>query len=358
MKVFERYLIGQVVTATGVVLVAFMALFSFFEFVSELQSAGRDDYTLWQALAVSVLRMPARGYETVPIAVLIGTLYALSLLARNSELNVLRVSGVSTFGLMRALAMAAGLFALLTVLIGELVVPASDALAQQMRPKGSRSAVSLELRSGFWLKDGETFVNIRSVRPNAHLVGLNLYDFGPDGRLRSISRVEEAEYVPPDAWRLKKIVTTEYRADLGSRIVEQPEKLWRSDLNPDMLGVLNILPEVMSISTLAGYIRHLGANRQNTVRYEAALWKKIVYPLAAFVMVTLALPFAFMHGRNVSMGIRLFVGVMVGLAFYMLNGLANTVGMLNQWPPLLSSVVPSALFLALAGAIFWLTGRR
>ena len=358
MKVFERYLVREVVVATGVVLVAFMALFSFFEFVSELQSAGRDDYTLWQAVAVSVLRMPARGYETVPIAVLIGSLYALSQLARNSELNVLRVSGVSSFGLLRALSIAAALFAVLTVLIGEIVVPASDSLAQQLRPKGSRSAVSLELRSGFWLKDGNTFVNIRAVRPNARLVGINLYEFGPDGRLRSISQVEEAEYVPPESWRLKQIVTTEYDERLGSRVSEQPEKLWRSDLNPDMLGVLNILPEAMGITTLAGYIRHLGANKQSTTRYEAALWKKIVYPLAAFVMVTLALPFAFMHGRNVPMGVRLFVGVMVGLAFYMLNGLASTIGMLNQWPPFLSSVAPPAIFLAFAGGMFWITGRR
>jgi lipopolysaccharide export system permease protein len=358
MKVFERYLIREVVFATAVVLVAFVALFSFFEFVGELQSAGRDGYTLWEALLVSLLRTPARAYETVPIAVLIGTLYALSLLARNSELNVLRVSGVSSIGLLRALFMAASAFALLTFLVGEFVAPASDQLAQQIRPKGSRSAVSLELRSGFWLKDRETFVNIKSVRPNARLVGLNLYEFGGDGRLRSISRIEEAEYVPPDAWRLKDIVTTEYSPELGSRIVRLPEKLWRSDLNPDMLGVLNILPEAMGITTLAGYIRHLSANRQSTTRYEAALWKKVIYPLAAFVMVTLALPFAFMHGRNVSMGIRLFIGVMVGLGFYMINGLASTIGMLNQWPPMLSAVAPSALFLAIAGGLFWMTGRR
>lgn len=358
MKIFERYLFREVSKAAVVALFAFMALFSFFEFVSELEWVGRDGYSAAEAVVVSVLRMPARAYETIPIAVLLGALYSLSLLAKNSELNVLRTAGVSSAALLRGLFAVGAVFAVITLLVGEYVAPASDAWAQQVRPKGTRSKVSLELRSGFWLKDGTTYLNIRSVQPNAKLVGLSLYEFGDDGRLKAISRADDAEYVPPSAWRMRFPVKTEYSLEMGSRVSTQAERLWHSDLNPDMLGVLNILPEVMGISTLMSYIKHLRANKQHTARYEAAFWKKVVYPLAAFVMVALALPFAFMQGRQASMGVRLFIGVMVGLGFYMLNGLSATFGLLNQWPPLLTSVAPVVLFIGLASMLLWVSGRR
>jgi lipopolysaccharide export system permease protein len=53
--------------------------------------------------------MPGRVYELMPIAVLIGTLYALTTFARHSEITVLRASGLSTTRLLALLASAASL---------------------------------------------------------------------------------------------------------------------------------------------------------------------------------------------------------------------------------------------------------
>ena len=132
-KVFERYLAREIYAATGLILAAFLALFGFFDVIHELPSVGRGGYTMAHVAAYVALSMPVRVYELMPIAVLIGTLYALTLLARHSEITVLRASGLSTRGLLRALAKIGAVLALITFVFGEFIAPPAERQAQQLR---------------------------------------------------------------------------------------------------------------------------------------------------------------------------------------------------------------------------------
>jgi lipopolysaccharide export system permease protein len=96
MKVYQRYLAKEIYSAVGLVLAAFLMLFAFFDFINELQSLGRGNYQLRYMALFVLLTLPGHIYELAPIAVLIGTLYALTMLARHSEITVLRASGLST----------------------------------------------------------------------------------------------------------------------------------------------------------------------------------------------------------------------------------------------------------------------
>ena len=95
MKIYRRYLLREVSAAILLVLAGFLTLFGFFDMIAEVKSVGETGYQLHHAAAYVALRMPGRIYELMPIAVLIGTLYALSTLARHSEITVLRASGMS-----------------------------------------------------------------------------------------------------------------------------------------------------------------------------------------------------------------------------------------------------------------------
>lgn len=359
LKIHERYLIRETLGAVLLVLVAFLALFGFFDMINELKDVRQGGYELRHAVAYVLLRLPGRAYELTPIAVLIGTLYALSTLARHSEINVLRVSGLSTHSLLLVLAKAATVFALLTLLFGEVVTPWSERIAQEMRLKAMQSVVAKEFRSGLWLKDGTTFVNVRNVSPDARLHGVRIFEFDSNLRLKRLSEATEGEYLPPDAWRLHNVVTSELNDTATAATIDsQVEMRWRSALNPDILSVLLIVPERMSLPNLITYLRHLSENHQKTQRYEIALWKKIVYPLACLVMVALALPFGYTHSRVGGVSLKIFAGVMVGVLFHMLNGLFSSLGVINSWPPAASAVAPSALFLVTAMVMIWWVERR
>ncbi|MEW6512896.1 MAG: LPS export ABC transporter permease LptG [Pseudomonadota bacterium] len=357
MKVFERHLAREIYGDTLLVLAAFLALFGFFDLIHELESVGKGGYEFHHALGFVALTLPGRAYEILPIAVLIGTLYALTLLARHSEITVLRASGLATSELLLTLAKIGSVFVLLTLLVGELVAPQTERMAQQLQLTAKSKLVGQEFRSGLWVKDGHSFINVREVLPDASLRGVRVYTFDEKYRLRSISEAEQGSYMPSGHWQLNRVANT-YFEDEKSTVTRQEQVEWRSALNPDILSVLLVVPERMSLVNLYQYIRHLSDNQQKTQRYEIALWKKLIYPLATLVMMALALPFAYAHDRMAVVSVKVFIGVMLGIFFHMLNGMFSHLGVINSWTPLVSAVTPSVMFLLAAASLLWWVERR
>ncbi len=354
----QRYLMREVLAAVLLVLLAFLALFSFFNFVDELRNVGRADYTAARAALFVALGLPGLVYELIPIAALIGTLYALSTLARHSELTVLRASGLATSDLLATLFRAAALLALLTYVFGEVLVPFSERLAQEIKAKALSKVVARSgLESGLWIKDGRSFINIRKVNPDASLEGVRIYRFSSENTLESVTDAQQANFELPDHWILKRVVRTILEADT-SRVESSEVADWSSAVNPDLLAILTIAPERMSLYSLFNYTRHLVENKQKAERYQIALWKKLVYPLTALVMVALALPFGYSHDRVGGVSLKIFAGVMLGILFYALNGLFSNLGVINSWPPFASATAPAVLFLLTAMSMLWWVERR
>ena len=357
MMLYKRYLAREVAAAVLLVLVAFIGLFSFFDLIGELRDVGKGVYRFQHALAFILLRVPARGYELMPIAVLIGALYALSTLARHSEITVLRASGMSTGRLLVTLLQIATLFAFFTLLLGEVIAPPLEKMAKQLRLQAIGKLVGSDFRTGLWIKDNMTFVNVRSVTPDGQLRSIRIYEFNQNAELAAVREASEGIYLESAEWKLKNIVSTELSGTRGS-VRSDPEIVWKSALNPDILGTLLIRPEAMSLVHLTSYLKHLRDNKQKTQRYEIALWKKAVYPLAVLVMVALALPFGYTHNRVAGVSIKIFSGVMIGVLFHMLNGLFSNLGAINSWPPFMSAAAPSLMFMAAAAGMLWWVERR
>lgn len=358
LSLYQRYLMRETFAAVLLVLLAFLALFSFFNFIDELRSVGKGGYSAGHAAMFVALGLPGLIYELIPITTLIGTLYALATLARHSEITVLRASGLATKDLLLTLFRMAAWLALLTFVIGEGLVPFSERLAQEVKARALSKVIAQSgFDSGLWVKDGRNFVNIRKATPDARLEGLRIYAFSAQNALESVTDAKSAEFEPPERWRLHDVVRTRLNGDLSH--VERIDSMeWHSAVNPDLLAVLMVAPERMSLFGLVAYIQHLSDNRQKTERYQIALWKKLIYPLTAMVMVALALPFGYSHNRVGGVSLRIFAGVMLGILFYALNGLFSNLGVINSWPPLASAIAPSALFLMAAVSMLWWVERR
>ena len=88
--------------------------------------------------------------------------------------------------------------ALATLAFGELVAPYTEEAAKGLRLKATRSIVAREFRSGFWVKDDRSFVNIQDVTADTQLLNLRIYEFDPTYRLTSISRAEKGDLRGPE----------------------------------------------------------------------------------------------------------------------------------------------------------------
>jgi len=357
MTLLARYLAGQVLAASGFVLVALLVLFAFFDVMQELGNLGRNDYGLGQAAVVVLLSLPGHLYEILPVAALIGTLFALSRLVANSEYAVMRVSGLSNWRVAGYFAVIGILLSLLVLLLGEYVAPWSEQAAQRYKLSATRSVVAQQFRSGLWVKDGSTFINVREVMPDNTLRGIEIYGFDDDGRLDSIRAAEEANWRGNQTWSLQQVVETRFDTD-GIRADRSATLDWQSVLTPDILSVLLVAPEKMSARTLWRYIAHLKENNQKAARYELALWSKFISPLVIPIMMLIAMPFAIRGPRSGGTSSMIFFGILAGLGFHLLSRLFGHLGLLNNWPAVAVSILPLLIFLTIALAgIRWVDRR-
>ena len=356
MKILNHYLAQEILSSTLLVTIALLAMFSFFDLIQELDNLGQGHYHLGVVLFFVLLSAPGHIYEVAPVAALLGTMYALAQFSRHSELVVIRASGVSMASIGLALLKVGAIFALITFLVGELVTPMTEKTAQKVRLQAKERVVAQEFRSGLWVKDGNSFVNVEEVLPDATLRNIHIYEFDPDFRLRVINNAKTGTY-EKDRWDLRTVTQTSFE-EKKIRTTSYDQAYWQSVIKPELLSVLLVVPEKMAAWNLYFYIKHLSNNHQKTTRQQIALWSKMVYPLACLVMVVLALPFGFLQQRSGGISGKIFVGIMMGISYQVLNRLFVHVGLLNDWAPIVSATTPTLLFLAGGvGMLIWMERR-
>ena len=353
MKTLRDYLAREIMIATLLVLGALLMLFAFFDLVEQMKDLGRGGYRLNHILLHVALSVPNHIYEAFPIAALIGTLFALAQLVASSEYTVMRTAGVSLGSMIGMLSVTGMLFGVATFTVGEFVAPPAEQFAQRLRSQAITGIVAQEFRSGLWIKDGVAFVNVREVSPQAEIREVRIYEFDQGYRLRVLRHAASGVYQGANRWLLADVTQTTF--DEARTSVSRLDRMdWQSVLEPALLSVLLVKPEKMSAWSLYSYSQHLRENRQKALRYEIALWTKLLYPVAVLVMMVLALPFAYVQNRQGGVGAKIFTGIMLGLAFHFLNRLSGYMGLLNGWPAAVSAVTPILVFLAVAmGMMGW-----
>jgi lipopolysaccharide export system permease protein len=357
MRTLQRYIATEIFVATALVMAALVMLFAFFDMVEQMKDLGRGAYSL-QLIAVYVLlSAPGHVYELFPIAVLIGALFALAQLVAGSEYTVMRTAGVSTARFVSTLVGAGLILAVLTFAFGEFVGPPAEQFAQRLRSQAITGLVAQEFRSGLWIKDDRSFINVIEVLPDTSLRGLRIYDFDEQYRLRSISFAGRGTYESDRRWSLRDVERTNFN-DTETSVQKLAQASWQSVLDPDLINLLLVKPEKMSAANLYSYTQHLKENRQRALRYEIALWNKLTYPLAVVVMVVLALPFAYIQSRQAGVGAKIFAGIMLGLVFHFLNRLFSHLGLINDWPAFASAIAPTVIFFSVAVGMMWWQERR
>ncbi len=350
MRTLTRYIGRDVLFSTLLLFVALIGLFTFFDLINEMRDVGHGNYTLTTAFLYVALHIPSRIYELFPVAALIGTLFAISQLVQNSEYTVMRASGASIMQVGWAVVRVGVPLALATFLAGEYVAPPAERLAQTVRAAAMGNAtgvVAQQFESGFWFKQDLTFVNIRTVLSDMTLVGVRIYEFDRDLRLTAVRSAESGRFAGQGQWNLEKVKVTEIGRD-STTVSAMPTWVWQSVLQPSILTVYQVAPERLALSTLYDNIRVLGNNAQKTSRFEIAFWSKVLYPVAVIVMMMLALPFAQFQRRQGGVGFRIFLGTMLGLAFWLIERLFSYLGVLNDWAPFFSAAFPLIVFASIA----------
>ncbi len=351
MSILDRYLGSVILQYVLISLLALLGLFTFVSLLEELPDLGTGNYNLTAVLTYVVLTIPRMVYELFPMAALLGTVLGLSILAHDSELVAMRGSGISIFRITVATLKAGAVFVVAAILIGELVSPYTETQAQRGRAESLQLDIKQHTSSGLWMRDSQAYVNIREVLPDLTLLNIRLFHFDAKRKLTRLVEATKGVFVE-DRWMLNHVKTTRIDPHSGRTETSAADSSkWDSRLTPQILSMFWIKPQELSFMQLQRYIQHLEYNQQKTDLYELALWSKIMLPLSTAMMVMLAVPFVFVNIRSGGPKQNLFIGIMLGIGFYVINKGFGHFVLASDLPPFLGACVPFAVFLLAALAL-------
>ncbi|RFQ13745.1 LptF/LptG family permease, partial [Pseudomonas sp. ATCC 13867] len=128
-----------------------------------------------------------------------------------------------------------------------------------------------------------------------------------------------------------------------SEVVSKPTEAWNIQLSPQLLNTVVMEPEALSISGLWSYIHYLQDQGLSANRYWLAFWTKILQPAVTAALVLMAISFIFGPLRSVTLGQRVFTGVLVGFTFRIAQDLLGPSSQVFNFPPLLAVLVPATI---------------
>ncbi|SAI48204.1 permease [Bordetella ansorpii] len=364
MRTARRYLAREIYRSCAVVLLALLGLFTFFALVDDLDNVGKT-FTMLALFYMQGLALPTRLYDLLPIGLLIGSILALAGLAQRNELVILRVSGVSGMRLLGTLWLITVPVMVGALLLSEFVTPEAEIRTGEANLMLRGKAGGGRLASGYWFKEptregGTRIINIQKLMANGQVGDVMLYEFKKDLELTAtwqaasgtlgngsltLTNVVQTRIDPKAPEALANARPPEQPP---ARVTKLPELTLDTTLSPERLLARVLTPERMSIVTLLDYIDYLHNNQLQADRQIVALWRKAVYPFTLLVMITIAAPISFMQTRRGGVGAKVFIGILLGVGFFMLNQLALNVGMLSRWPPWLTALGPNVAALLLA----------
>ena len=347
MHKIDGYVMRTVGGAIFLVMVVVLSLDVIFAFIAELEDT-RNDYQTLQALWYVALTLPRRIYDYLPLGAFMGCLVGLGAMASSSELTVIRAAGVSLKRIVWSAMKPALLVVLLGVGIGEYIAPTTERIAQSDKAVALGAGRNVAEAHGVWHREGNTFMHLNAVQPNGVLHGVSLFKFD-DQRQLQVSRFAKRAIYQGDYWLLENVTSTRLEDE---RTVREQESLvrWETGLSPSVLSVLIVKPENLSMSGLYTYANYLGEQGLSAARYWLAFWKKALMPVGTAVMVLVAISFVFGPLRSVTMGFRVFTGLLVGLVFKYMQDLLGPMSMVYGFNPVLAVLAPIAIN-AVVGAI-------
>lgn len=338
-----RYIVSHILGLTAIVALGLVAIQAFVTFVAQLDEV-RAGFGYFQLLQYVGYLVPNALYMMLPIIAMLGTLLGLGTLAGQSELIAMRAAGVSLMRIGGATLTAGVLLGGLAVLLGDFLAPQGDRAAEMLRSE-AHSGVKAGVNSkAVWLREGEHVFQIQRLLAEDHFESAEIYTLGPDLNLAAVTHVDDGVY-RDKSWHFSGVRRTEFGA-ASARLVTTPTLEWPGTLSPEVLKLVVLESSALSSAGLIRLIDYLQANNLDTRSYSLALARKIMAPFTVMAMMLFAIPFVLGSLRTAGAGARLFVGVLVGLAFYVINEVTANTGQLYGWNPLLSAGAPTFAFAA------------
>ncbi|MGB6605611.1 MAG: LPS export ABC transporter permease LptG [Steroidobacteraceae bacterium] len=347
MSLLDRYIVRAILGAILLLLAVLLVPVALFVFIDQQNDIGIGHYTALSALWYTLLNLPQYAYEMLPITVLMGTLLGLGSLARGSELTVIRASGVSVARIAGTTLMAGLIMVAAAITLGEFLGPPLQQAAREEKAFSRLNNVSFGTGSGAWVRDGELILNVAGQSGERQFGSMLIFQLSPQHRLVALGHARRATAGANHRWLLTDY--TESRFDDDVVTTSPPgERVLTSHVTAGFLGLAVQDPDQLTTAALWRLIRYFQANALDTREYVFAFWSRIARAVAIAFCALLAVPFVFGALRSSAAGTRMFLGLLLGLGFFLLQRLIESGTVVFNLNPVVLAWLPTTLLAVVA----------
>ena len=350
MKIRERYITKTLLSFTLVVLVIWLGVYSFFNFLSEMSSIGQFNYTSLEALRYIALQVPEVAYQHASPVILLGCVLGMGHLATTNQLLVLRVSGMSIYRLTILTIKTALIFVIVVIAIGEIIAPISSEEAERGRSNALEQAIASQSQEGFWIRDGENFINVQKNIDGKIFLGVTIIEVNSSNKIATVLTSEKATF---DGQSLDMQNNEVFSIDASKEIdevsLEKRDSYNKTvSFDQDLIDSLKKEPEELTTWSIIKQIQFLSDNKLRSAVFEVELYKRLIKPITLVTMILLAMLFIFGSTRDVTLGRKIFFGVAVGLSFELLSRIGGAMSLSFDFNPVMSAVLPTIMVMLIA----------
>jgi lipopolysaccharide export system permease protein len=345
MSLLDRYIVRAILGAVLLLVVVLLVPVALFVFIDQQSDIGVGHYTALSALWFTLLNLPQYAYEMLPITVLIGTLLGLGSLARGSELTVIRASGVSVARIAGTTLMAGLVMVAVAITLGEFLGPPLQQAAREHKAFSRLNNVSFGTGSGAWVRDGALILNVAGQSGERQFGSMLIFQLSAQHRLVAIGHARRATAAANHRWLLTDY--TESRFDDDTVTTSPPgQRILTSNVTAGFLGLAVQDPDQLTTAALWRLIRYYQANALDAREYVFAFWSRIARTVAIAFCALLAVPFVFGSLRSAGTGTRMFMGLLLGLGFFLLQRLIESGTVVFNLNPVVLAWLPATLLAA------------
>lgn len=283
------------------------------------------------ALVQTIKTMPRKIEELAPFAVFLGVLVGMGNLSSNSELTVLRSTGVSVVRLF----VSACIPSVLMIILAQTLIPLLFATDQ-------RGSASIDgALDAAWVREGNTFTRIGSITAAHTLQDVSQYTLDDDGNLSQVRKADTARPKSEEGgWELEDV--TDMLFDAQRVESSQPRSAtWDTPRSADsLMSAFTTEARKMSLLQLYEQIDDSREAGEDAKEYQVEFWLKLTKPLSVLGLVLIAIGFVVGSTREMGMGARLTFGIAVGFAFHYFQTLVAPVTIVFALPPAVAISIP------------------
>lgn len=375
MSLLSRYVKKTALLSITTSVLGLWLLQTLFAYLAELDNLS-DGYQLVDALRYILYMSPYFLQQFIPTGALLGAVVGLGLLANNSEIVVMRASGVSSVKIVSWVMQPALIFVLVALLINQFVLPTSNHMAKTIRHQADNGTTSI---TGYWTIQptydakgtgiGQDVLFIDYADSDGNIGLVKRWHFDAVGNLLSATLARGGHYVGSQPipssfashspafsprtqhqWQLSQVsqvnigntVNQNSTTNQNSNAFEsnKPQDILTLPIEPKSVYLLTRKAEDLSLSQLLAHRSFMDSQQKRSLRHELAFWQKLLSPLSTLALVLVACSFVFGSLRQYSLGLRVVMALLFGLLFSYLQDLVGYVALATGVSPLLMVLLP------------------